>query len=147
MTVYLIAQPTVPRQKPDGSRGQMDMTPLYEHGEVRVLVQAGEYPGFHPARCLDKIEQRLADFNPDTDCLAWLGGDTLSAVLTGFVLATKLHDVDDPHVTYLRFDRARLPDGSRDNTTGKYIPVRVPLFTDQSALPVPEQVAAFAKEA
>lgn len=126
-TVYLIAQPSIPRHSDNRPR---DLSPLYEHGKVEVLVQTGDQPTFHPERCMELIDRRLANFDPDVDMLAFAGGDTLAAVLTGAVLASKFYDDerDDIHITWLRYERGRARDGSRVMEGSRYVPIRVPLF-------------------
>lgn len=118
-TVYLIAQPTISR---DGH--QPDITPLREHGEIRVLIQAGEYPTFHPQVCLDKIEWRLRRFNSATDFLAWAGGDTLAAVLTGVVIAR----MGMPSIRWLRYERGRDAKGRPQSEGGRYSIISAPLI-------------------
>lgn len=117
-TVYLIAQPTIARN------GELpDLTPLAKHGAVKVLVQAGEAPGNNPQMVLDLIEKRLADFDPATDFIAWAGGDTLAAVLTGVILE-RMELADIP---WLRFDRDIDPDTHRRLKRGSYTPIRIAL--------------------
>jgi hypothetical protein len=70
--VYLISQPSVARTKDNQPK---NMEPLYEHGEVVVLVQAGEHPTFQQKRVMRLIRQRLEHFDPTCDTVAWVGGD------------------------------------------------------------------------
>lgn len=125
-TVYLIAQPTIPR------RGKLpDLTPLYEHGEVQVLIQSGEYPTFNPEQCYEHIKARLADFDPETDFLVWAGGDTLAAVITGVVLA----DMGFGWFRWLRHERGRDPVDPKIRTDAgsNYQPVMVDISNIQPA--------------
>lgn len=113
--VYLIAQPTVSRNKKP-----MDLAPLYEHGDVQVLCPAGDAPTFTPVRCVEVMEQRLVNFDPTCDFLVWAGGDTLAAVMAGMLLAEAGHYT----FTWLRWERDRTDDGGRLET-GRYRPVRI----------------------
>lgn len=127
--VFLIMQPSVKR---DGSAP--DLTPLKEHGEVTVLVHAGESPRFHPAQCRDKLIERLKTFDPDKDMLAWAGGDTLAAVLVGAILADQLWEEEAPEITWLRYERAWDGDRRRQDAVGaRYVPIRVPLLPPLSS--------------
>lgn len=124
-TVYLIAQPTVPRKG-----GKLpDLTPLAAHGDIKVLITPGEYPAFHPERALKLIRQRLAEFDPAIDYIAWAGGDTLSAVLTGIVLM----ELECTGVTWLRHERGRDPkDPSiRTDEGSHYTPVDIDFLPPQ----------------
>jgi hypothetical protein len=118
--VFLIAQPTVPK---DGKMPNLE--PLAEFGDVKVLVEAGDYPSFRPDLALEKISERLANFDAENDYLAWAGGDTLAALITGMVLAERGHR----YVRWLRFERARTEGGGRDNNNGKYTPIDVLVLT------------------
>lgn len=123
--VFLIAQPTVPKS------GRLpDISPLAEHGDITVLIEAGDYPTFHPEECWKKIKSRLEKFNPDIDYLAWAGGDTLSAVMVGAVLVQMGHY----SVQWLRFDRGYTPDKTdRVRTTGNYVPMMVHFFKGEDS--------------
>jgi hypothetical protein len=120
-TVYLIAQPTVKR---DG--GLPDLTPLSEYGEVKVLINSGEYPALHPERCLDLISTRLEKFDQERDFICWAGGDTLAAVFAGIVLER----MQMTRVRWLKFQRGWGDDGDRDPNKSYYREVSVPLFND-----------------
>jgi hypothetical protein len=118
-TVYLIAQPTVKRG------GQLpDLTPLAEYGEVKVLINSGEYPALHPERCRDLIKKRLATFDQNIDFIAWAGGDTLAAVFTGVMLER----MGMNHIRWLKFQRGWDNDGERDPNKSYYREVIAPLF-------------------
>jgi hypothetical protein len=125
-TVYLIAQPTVKRD------GELPvLTPLGQHGTVKTLINTGEYPSLHPERCLKLIEQRLANFNPAEDYIAWAGGDTLAAVLLGVVLAK----MGIQNVRWLKYQRGWGSDGERDDTKSYYRLVEAPLVLESEKLP------------
>lgn len=121
--IYLIAQPTVSRKK-----APVNLAPLYEHGEVKVVLPTGDSPTFTPVKCYEVMERRLADFNPDRDFLVWAGGDTLSAVMAGMILVNQ----EDPvwRFNWLRYERVRNADGSRSDHGAKYVPVIIDLRED-----------------
>jgi len=124
-TVYLIAQPTVSRG------GDLPkLKPLAEWGEVRVLINPGEDPRYHPGRALGRIRARLAGFDPARDFLVWAGGDTLAAVLVGAVLMDFATEEGATFETFqwLRWERGRDAHGNRSDTEGKYVRITVPLF-------------------
>jgi hypothetical protein len=124
-TVYLIAQPTVKRG------GQLpDLTPLAEFGEVKVLINSGEYPALHPERCRGLIEKRLSTFDPERDFIAWAGGDTLAAVFTGIVLERMGFNT----IKWLKFQRGWDNDGERDPGKSYYRLVEVPLCEEYEKL-------------
>lgn len=120
MTVYMIATPTIDR------RGRTpDYSPARAHGNIKAVLDEGDFPTMRPKECLEKIYQRLEYFDPDKDHLLWAGGDTLSALMAGSVLS----DFGIEHVSWLRFDRRRDPTtGERIPTQGIYVPVTAPLF-------------------
>lgn len=116
--VYLIAQPTVSRNKKP-----LDLSKLYEHGEVQVLCPTGDSPSFTPVRCMDAMESRFAPYDPEVDFLVWAGGDTLAAVMAGMLLAER----EVYEFRWLRWERDREEGSGRRLETGKYIPVTIDL--------------------
>lgn len=120
--VFVINEPTVSRT---GRRP--DLHPMEKYGEVRTLVKEGEYPSFAPREALQRITERLRDFDPNRDFLAWAGGEPLSAVMVGSLLA----DMDITDVRWLRYERPASP--GRHGTISKrphYTVVEVPIFGD-----------------
>lgn len=119
MTVYLIATPTIDR------RGRTpNLEPASRYGDIKAVLDSGDYPTFHPLQALRKIYQKLESFDPAKDHLMWAGGDTLAAVMVGSVLS----DYQVEEVNWLRFDRGWKENGERDNENGLYVPVKVPLY-------------------
>lgn len=118
-TVYLVQEPSVPKHN-----GKMiDLTPLSWHGKVTILLERSQNASYRPAEAFVQLQKRLVNYDPDRDFIAMAGGDTLGFALTATVLREMGHD----HFTYLRFERTKLPDGSRDPASGSYIPILVPL--------------------
>lgn len=119
-TVYLIAQPTVSRRKPP-----LVLNPLYEHGEVQVVLPMSDSPTFKPIKCYEVMEERLSRFDPNLDYIVWAGGDTLSAVMVGMILVNREEPVWK--FNWLRYDRAKNADGSRSDVGAKYVSVVIDL--------------------
>jgi len=117
-TVYLIAQPSLDRE----GRAP-DTSPLAEHGEVVVLIRAGEYPSNNPQKAVKLLWERLQEYNPETDFLAWAGGDTLAAVLVGMVLM----DMGHRGLNWLRYDRPKDPKAphKRTHIGARYVPIPI----------------------
>jgi hypothetical protein len=84
---------------------------------------------FRPAQAAIQIRERLKNFRPERDYIAIAGGDSLAVILVGTALAQMGHS----SFNYLRFERSRLPDGSRDPSSGAYVPLQVPLTPEAAA--------------
>lgn len=130
--VYLIAQPSLSRKK-----APVNITPLYEHGELKLVLPQGDSPTFAPKKCIDLMGKRLfpeegEEYNPDYDYLVWAGGDTLAALLTGMLLAER----EIWSFKWLRYERARLADGSRTDEGATYVPITVDLTDPQLGLEI-----------
>jgi hypothetical protein len=133
--VYLIAQPSISRRKKP-----VNITPLYEHGEVQLVLPQGDSPTFTPRKCLDKMCDRLfpevgRNYDPETDYLVWAGGDTLAALLTGMLLAEQ----EIWSFKWLRYERARLPNGDRTDEGAVYVPITVDLTDPQLDLSIEDE--------
>lgn len=124
--VYLVQEPTVPKY---GGK-TLDVTPLIWWGKVRILMERSQAASFRPAQARIQIRERLKDFNPEIDYISIAGGDTLAQVLVGAALVEMGHQ----YFNYLRFERSRLPDGTRDPSSGAYIPLCVPLTSDAAVM-------------
>ena len=120
--VYLVQEPTVPKY---GGK-TLDVTPLIWWGKVRVLMERNQVASFRPAQARIQLRERLKDFNSEIDYLSIAGGDTLAQVLVGATLLEFGHQFFNS----LRFERSRLPDGTRDPSSGAYVAIRVPLTAD-----------------
>jgi hypothetical protein len=122
--VFLAAQPTVARGRPAPHTG---LDPLYEHGDVVVLIQPGDAPSFNAERCMRLIESRLEPFDPERDMFAFAGGDQLALFMTALVLADICRDEGITSVTWLRYERGLDDRGNRTHKGAKYVPVEVPV--------------------
>jgi hypothetical protein len=122
--VYLIAQPSVKRN------GQSpDLTPLGEHGEITVLIEAGIYPSHNADRATNLINTRLSNFDYNYDMIAWAGGDTIAAIIVGIALA----DLQIPWFWYLRYERKRCKETGKRLDKGYYKKVKI--YTDDMTIP------------
>lgn len=126
--VYLIAQPSISRKKKP-----INITPLYEHGEVRLVLPQGDSPTFSPKKCCELMHDRLfpeegQQYDPDIDYLVWAGGDTLAALFAGMLLA----ELEIWCFKWLRYERARLSNGDRVDEGAAYVPVTIDLTDLQS---------------
>jgi hypothetical protein len=119
--VFLIAQPSVTKE---GGFPKLDG--LGEFGEVHVLVVQGDSPSFKPEKTLSDILRQLGElYNPAEDFVAWAGGDTLAAVLTGVALERQGHN----EMTWLRYDRPYDQAARKRTDVGaKYVPVKITLY-------------------
>jgi hypothetical protein len=139
--VYLISEPSTSRVRDHKAK---NMEPLYEHGEIVVLVRSGEHPGFQPARVMRLIRQRLTDFNFETDFVAHVGGDPLAVLMVGMALADMSVAEDGEslfhRVRWLRYDRPEAPGGGRTHEGARYVPTDVEIDPEslgaESAHPV-----------
>jgi hypothetical protein len=124
--VYLVQEPTIPKY----SGKTLDVTPLIWWGKVRVLMERNQLASFRPAQARVQLRERLKDFNSEIDYISIAGGDTLAQVLVGATLLEAGHQF----FNYLRFERSRLPDGTRDPSSGAYVAMRVPLTSDAAVM-------------
>lgn len=120
--VYLVQEPTVPK----ATGRVLDITPLLWWGKVRILMERTQVASFRPAQAFVQINERLKTFDPEKDYIAVAGGDSLAVVLVGSVLAQQGHS----YFNWLRFERSKLPDGTRDPSSGAYVPIYVPISLD-----------------
>lgn len=117
--IYVIAEPSVPKT---GSGRMIDLAPLAEYGQdVRYLVMRGQAPTFIKDGLYHQIRASLAQFDAEHDYLVWAGGDALGAVMVGMALAS----MGVTRFRWLRHERSRLPDGRRDPSRGRYVPILV----------------------
>lgn len=124
--VYLVQEPTIPKM----SGRVIDTSPLLWWGKVRILMERTQTASFRPSPAYVQIHERLKSFEQEKDYIAVAGGDSLAVIIVGAVLAAHGHS----YFKYLRFERSRLPDGTRDPSSGAYVPIYVPLTPDAAAM-------------
>lgn len=115
--VWLISGPTLRKE------GGPDYDYLSTFGQLEYIITAGEYLIYDMERMVEKISERLDDFDAETDYIVWVGGDPASSLAIGGILASK----GIRTVNWLRFDRRTKPDGSRSPWTGNYVPIKLHL--------------------
>jgi hypothetical protein len=118
--IFVISQPSIPKS---ASGRMIDLAPLAEYStDVRFLVLRGQSPTFTKDGLFQQIRQSLdGQFDPARDFLCWAGGDSLGAVVAGLALAS----LGVRRFRWLRHERSKLPDGSRDPSRGRYVPITI----------------------
>jgi hypothetical protein len=116
--VFVIAEPSIPKHM---SGRVIDLAPLQEYSnDVRFLVMRGQTPTFVPDGLYGQILASLnGQFDPKTDYLVWAGGDSLAALMAGMALGS----MGIKRFRWLRHERSKLPDGTRDPSRGRYVPI------------------------
>lgn len=104
---------------------QADVSPAASYGTIRFVLTPGDRTSSTPELSLPKLFAALEDFDPDKDYILWSGGDPLSSILTGVVLA----ELGITKFKFLRFEKDRTtPYGQKP--TGFYVPIEVD-FTEK----------------
>lgn len=127
--VFLIAQPTVKR---DGAFP--DLSPLAEHGDIVTVVEATSRATWAPEDTLDMIVKKMLSFDHEIDMVAWAGGDTLTAVMMGNVMAM----LGVPYFYWLRYDRKRDRETGERLNEGYYTPIKINIDPAYDAISGPE---------
>jgi hypothetical protein len=104
------------------TRFQADVSPAAVYGEIRFILSAGDRTCSNPELSMDKLRRALADFDANHDFIVWAGGDPLSAIVTGMVLA----ELGIKKFRFLRFEKNRGTQPGQP-VTGFYSPVEVRL--------------------
>lgn len=78
MNIFCVNEP---RPSPHGSIPNYDA--LREHGPVVFIFTRREWPAKYPEDALRILDQRLLGFRPETDAIAFLGGDPFALLLIG----------------------------------------------------------------
>lgn len=119
-------EPTVyfPRELlPVKASSSLDLSSATRYGKLEFILTHEQSPSFMPGPCMNCMRSTLKDFNPEVDYIADGGGDKMGLALLMLVL----RDMNFRTVRYLRWERERLPDGTRVKA-GYYVPVSVPLY-------------------
>lgn len=116
--VFVIAEPSIPKSL---TGRVIDLSPLNEYSsDIRFLVMRGQAPTFQSDGLYSQILGSLSGhFDPKTDYLVWAGGDSLAAMMAGMALGS----MGIQRFRWLRHERTKLPDGSRDPSRGRYVPI------------------------
>jgi len=92
---------------------------LMQYGQVKYLIPRGISPEFNPEVSAKMLQEGLKQYDPAIDYLTTVGGSYFGAFMMGWILAL----LSEPSITWLRFERDRMGDGSRSNSSGSYWPV------------------------
>jgi hypothetical protein len=116
--VFVIAEPSIPKVK---TGRVIDLAPLQEYStDVRFLVMRGQFPTFQEDGLYTQIKNSLeGNFFPMRDYIVWAGGDALAAVMSGMAIGS----LGIERFRWLRHERSKLPDGTRDASRGRYVPI------------------------
>lgn len=117
MTVYVIQEPHLVRDKSTGRSVPRDMTSATQYGALVYVLSTQDSPSNLPAPTLHKMMRGLKDFDPTSDYLLSAGGDPLGPVLAGQAMA----QLNMKEYQFLRWDRIR-----GDRAGGAYVPITVP---------------------
>lgn len=99
------------------TRFQADVSPAAVYGEIQFILSPGDRTSSTPDLVLRKLVSAMEIFNPEEDFIVWSGGDPLSAILTGVVLA----ELGKTRFKFLRYEKNRGKEGG----PGYYVPVVV----------------------
>jgi hypothetical protein len=99
---------------------QSDVSPAAVYGSVEFVLGPQDRTSHSPEIVLSKLRKCLRDFDPVEDYILWAGGDPLSLMLVGSVLA----DMGFTEWRYLRYERGS---GKNPESTPFYVPVKVRL--------------------
>lgn len=105
------------------TRHQADVTPARVYGEIEFVLSPSDRMSSSPDLHIRKLIKGLDKFDADHDFILWSGGDPLSCMLTGWVLA----EMDIRTFRYLRYEKG---EGRKDSSAPFYVPVLVTPFTD-----------------
>lgn len=112
------------------TRFQADVSPATAYGDIHFVLSPGDRTSSTPDLALRKLVDQLDKFNPDEDYIVWSGGDPLSAILTGAVLA----ELGVTRFRFLRFEKNRAKDNP---SAGYYVPVEVDFSENTGVFDVP----------
>lgn len=99
------------------------------YGEIVTILGTGDRTSSSPDLSAAKLFKAFESFDSENDFVLWAGGDPLSCMLTGAVLA----ELGILRYKYLRFEKDRARTGNGVPVTGFYVPVQVNLETEEPA--------------
>lgn len=97
--VYAVQQPSIGRQG-----FTYDITPASVFGLIKYVFPSDFQPSLYPDEAIEMAEEKLADFDENSDFILWCGGDPAGAMVVGGVLANTL---GIRTVKYLRWEKPR----------------------------------------
>lgn len=98
------------------------------YGEPFTILGTGDRTSSNPELSIPKLFKAFETFDADKDFVLWAGGDPLSCMLTGAVLA----ELGILKYKYLRFEKDRGRSGNGGTVTGFYVPVQVNLEAEDT---------------
>lgn len=113
------------------TRFQADVSPAARYGDIHFVLQPGDRTSSTPDLSLRKLVAAMENFDPDKDYVVWSGGDPLSAILTGAVMA----ELGITRFRFLRFEKNRGKDVS--SGSGYYVPIEVDFSESTGVFDVP----------
>jgi hypothetical protein len=111
------------------TRYPADVSPAKIYGTIEFVLGPGDRTSSNPEQSARKLFDALETFEPEHDFVLWAGGDPLSCMLTGAVLA----ELGILRYKYLRFEKERGKGGHGEPVTGFYVPVQVDMQASQPA--------------
>jgi hypothetical protein len=112
------------------TRFQADVSPAAVYGDIRFVLTPGDRSSSTPDLSFNKLMDALGGFDPATDYVLWSGGDPLSCMLAGIVLA----ELGITRFRFLRYEKDRsTPEGQRPNNY--YVPVEVDFTPQEEEIP------------
>lgn len=111
------------------TRYPADVSPAKIYGQIEYVLGTGDRTSSNPDQSLRKLFSALEEFDPDKDFVLWAGGDPLSCMLTGGVLA----ELGILRYKYLRFEKDRSRSAPGEPVAGFYVPVLVDLDSPENS--------------
>lgn len=110
--VYLLQEPT----------SEKDLSSAAKYGNIVPIIGSHEKPGWNIQVTLNKLKNKLQDYDPENDSICFPGGDPIVQLIAGIVLER----LGFYEVTYLQWNRSRDPN---NNPTGSgfYVPKKIQL--------------------
>jgi hypothetical protein len=105
------------------TRTQADVSPAASYGDIVFILTVADRTSCDPDSSLQKLRKGLEGFDEHNDYLLWSGGDPLSFMLVGWLLA----EWGVPSIRYLRYERG---DARKGKSSPFYVPVTV-TFPDE----------------
>lgn len=93
--------------------------------DVRPFLTSDDRPGLRSRAAVARLRERVGEFDPRQDAIAWIGGDPASLLLVGAQLA----DAGIRFVTYLRWERVRDATGRPTDETA-FVPTYVNILPE-----------------
>lgn len=100
------------------TRIPVDVSPAQIYGQIVHILTPGDRTSSNPDLSMRKLFGVLENYEPAEDFILWSGGDPLSCMVTGMVLA----ELGILKFKYLRYEK---PDRSKSYSNPYYVPIVV----------------------